>query len=213
MLIWDHVVEIVRESIFAYAQACNGNLGAGILVVTFLARLALLPMGIRLARTMARHQQTLARLQPTIERLRALHKNDPSRLADETNRLFASEGVSPFSLGGCLGSIGQVPFFIALYSGVRQAAAVGGRFLWVRDLARPDWTLAVLATVLTVAGTASGTPTPAQSRSVLLVVSGVVALLTLSKMAAGVALYWALSSMFGVIQSWAAHRSLRTHAA
>lgn len=213
MLIWDHVIEIVRESIFAYAQACNGNLGAGILIVTFLARLALLPVGIRLARSMARHQQALARLQPALEQLRTQHKNDSRKLADATNRLFAREGVSPFSVGGCVGSLAQVPFFVALYSAVRQAAALGGRFLWVRDLARPDWALAIVATIFTVAGAASGATTPAQSRSTLLMVSGIVTLLTLSKMAAGVGLYWALSSMFGALQSWAVQRSLRTHAA
>lgn len=45
MMLWDQAVEVLRESIFAYAQLCNGNLGAGILAVTFLARLALLPWG------------------------------------------------------------------------------------------------------------------------------------------------------------------------
>ena len=43
MLFWEQVVEILRESMLAYAQVCNGNLGYGILIVTFLVRLALLP--------------------------------------------------------------------------------------------------------------------------------------------------------------------------
>lgn len=213
MLLWDHVVEIVRESIFAYAQATNGNLGTGILVVTFLARLALLPVGVRLARAMARQQQAMARLEPAIERLRVLHKGNPRRLADEMNRLFAAEGVSPFSLSGLLGSFAQMPVFLALYSAVRQAAALGGRFLWIRDLAKPDWIVVVIATAFTVAGAAGGTATPGQSRSMLLLVSAAVTFFALSKMAAGVGLYWAMSSLFGAIQSWVVQRSLRVQAA
>jgi YidC/Oxa1 family membrane protein insertase len=213
MLLWDQVVEILRESIFAYAQACNGNLGAGILVVTFLARLALLPLGIRLARAAAHQQLVMARLQPTLDKLRTLHRNDSRRLAEETRRLLAREGVSPVSVGGCLGTLAQVPVFLALYSSVRQAAALGGRFLWVRDLARPDWPLAILATVFTLLATATGAVSPSQSRSVLLGISAIVTMTALSKLAAGVGLYWALSSIFGAAQGWVVQRGLRSRAA
>ena len=131
MLLWNQVVEILRESIFAYTQACNGNLGAGILAVTFLARLALLPLGIRLARAAADQQRAMARLQPGLDALRTAHKGNPKRLAEETNRLMAREGVSPFSLAGGVGNLVQIPAVLALYSAVRQAATVGGRFLWI----------------------------------------------------------------------------------
>ncbi len=149
-MLWNEIVEILRESIFAYAQICNGSLGAGILVVTFLARLALLPVGIRVARAAAQHQEAMARLQPNLDALRTRHRNNPKRLAEETRSLLAREGLSPFSSLGCLGTFAQFPVFIALYSSVRQAAAVGGRFLWVRDLARPDWIVVTIATGLTL---------------------------------------------------------------
>jgi YidC/Oxa1 family membrane protein insertase len=210
MLFWHQAVEILRESIFAYAQACNGNLGAGILIVTFLARLALLPLGIGLARAAARQQRAMARLQPALDALRQAHKRDSKRLAEETSRLLAREGVSPFSLGGCLGALAQIPVFVALYSAVRQAAAVGGRFLWIRNLAKPDWPLAIAATIFTVLATATGGVAPSQNRSVILSISAAVTIAALSKMAAGVGLYWALSSLFGAVQGWAVQRGLRS---
>jgi YidC/Oxa1 family membrane protein insertase len=213
MLIWNHAVEIVRESIFAYAQLCNGNLGAGILLVTFLARLALLPLGIRLARAAAAQQRAMARVQPALDALRKIHKSDSRRLAEETSRLLAREGVSPLSLGGCLGTLAQIPVLVALYSSVRQAAAVGGRFLWIRSLANPDWPLAIAATILTVLATATGAVAPSQSRSLMLTISAIVTIAALSKMAAGVGLYWALSSLFGVVQGWVVQRDLRASAA
>jgi hypothetical protein len=39
-VLWDQAVDVLRESILAYAYVFNGNLGAGILTVTFVARLA-----------------------------------------------------------------------------------------------------------------------------------------------------------------------------
>ena len=50
MGLWSDIVDVLREAIFAYAQISNGNLACGIMAVTFLARLALLPLTLRLAR-------------------------------------------------------------------------------------------------------------------------------------------------------------------
>jgi YidC/Oxa1 family membrane protein insertase len=213
MMFWNQVVEILRESISAYAQACNGNLGAGILAVTFLARLALLPLGIRMARAADRQQRAMARVQPALQALRQRYKNDPTRLAEETNRLMAREGASPFSVAGCLGALVQAPVFLALYSSVRQASMAGGRFLWIRSLAKPDWPLAIIATAFTVLAAAAGGSAPSQNRPLMLSISAAVTMIALTKMAAGVGLYWALSSLFGAVQSWAVQREIRSGAA
>jgi len=177
MPFWNEIIEVLRESIFAYAQACNGNLGAGILAVTFLLRLALLPLGIHAARAVIRRQEATANATPS--------------------RLEGLTGIAP------------LPALVALYGAVRQASAAGGRFLWIGSLARPDWLLAIAATILTVAATATGSATPAPQRSVMLAISAAVTLVVLSKMAAGVGLYWAMSSVFGALQGWAAQRGLR----
>jgi YidC/Oxa1 family membrane protein insertase len=210
MVVWHQFVEILRESIFAYAQACNGNVGAGILAVTFLARLALLPLGIRIAKAAAAHQQAMARIQPQLDALRKIHGDNPRRLSEETRRVMSREGIAPVPLAGCFGSLAQVPVFVAMYSAVGDAAASGGRFLWIRNLAQPDWLLAAGATLLTVVATGTGVTTPAQSRSLLLGLSALVTLMALSKMSAGVGLYWGLSSLFGAVQGWIVQRGLRS---
>jgi YidC/Oxa1 family membrane protein insertase len=206
VVLWDQVVEILRESMLAYAQVCNGNLGYGILIVTFLVRLALLPLALRLAKATQAQQQAMQRIQPMLDALRRSHQQNPRRLAEETRRLMEREGVSPLPVAGCLGGLVQLPVFIALYAAIRDLSTIGGRFLWVRDLARPDLLVALVATALTVAASATGpTPSPA-NRNVLLVVTALVTALALSKMAAGVGLYWSLSSLFGVAQGWLVQR-------
>ena len=195
MMFWDQSVELLRESILAYAQVCNGNLGYGILIVTFLARLALLPLGLRLAKVAQAHQRAMQKIQPELDALRRRYQRNPKRLAEETRRLMAREGVSPISAGGCIGALVQIPVFVALYAAVREVATIGGRFLWVRDISRPDVFVASLAILFTVAATASGSSGPAPNRAIVLLISGVVTAVALSKMAAGVGLYW------GAVQS------------
>ena len=206
MVLWGHIVDILRESILAYAQVCNGNLGYGILVVTFLARLALLPLGLRLAKVAQAHQRAMEKMQPELDALRRRYQRNPKRLAEETRRLMAREGVSPISAGGCIGALVQIPVFVALYAAVREVATIGGRFLWVRDISRPDVVVASLAILFTVAATASGSSGPAPNRAIVLIISGVVTAVALSKMAAGVGLYWALSSLFGAVQGFVVQR-------
>lgn len=204
---WNQLVEVLRQSIFAYAQACNGNLGAGILIVTFLARLALLPLGIRLAKAAQAHQRAMAKLQPELDRIKAKHKASPQRIAEETQRVFAREKLPPVPVAGCLGSFAQAPVFVALYSSVRTAAGAGGRFLWIRNLAQPDLAIALMAAGFTFLATWSGTTIGAQNQRAMIVVSTVVTMIALTKMSAGVALYWAMSSLFGAVQGAVVRRS------
>ncbi len=204
---WNQLVEVLRESIFAYAQACNGNLGAGILIVTFLARLALLPLGIRLAKAAQVHQRAMAKLQPELDRIKAKYRANPQRVAEETQRVFAREKLPPVPLAGCLGTLAQAPVFVALYSSVRNAAAAGGRFLWIRNLAQPDLAVALTATALTVLATLPGNTIGAHNQRAIIVVSTVVTMIALTKVSAGVALYWSMSSLFGAVQGAVVRRS------
>lgn len=200
MWLWNESIEVLRQSMLAYAQVCNGNLGYGILIVTFLARLALLPLGLRLATVVQAHQRAMQKIQPELEALRRKYQRNPARLAEETRRVMAREGVSPISAAGCIGSLAQIPVFVAQYAAVREVAAIGGRFLWVRDISRPDFLIAALATLFTVAASATGSGGPSPNRSIVLLMSGIVTAIALSKMATGIGLYWGLSSLFGAVQ-------------
>jgi YidC/Oxa1 family membrane protein insertase len=201
MFLWNQIVEVLRESIFAYAQACHGNLGYGIVAVTFLARLALFPVMLRIARASAAHQEVMARLQPELAALKLRFKGDAAKLNSEMQRLFQREGVSMIPLGGFLGSFAQVPVLLALYSSVRQAAAIGGRFLWIQNIALPDFGLTAVVAALGVAAAALGPqPSAAQNRTLMILLPSIITVIALSKMAAGVGIYWGVSSAVAVVQ-------------
>jgi len=199
--VWNQVVEVLRESIFAYAQLNNGNLGVGILAVSFLARMALFPLTLRLARLAQIHQDRVRRIQPELDALRARFRNDPRRLAEETQRVFTREHLSLVPLSGLLGGIVQTPVLLALFSAVSQAAAVGGRFLWIGNIARPDVFVAFVVTALTVGSLAAIPQSAGQNRTLMMWLPAIVTMIALSKMAAGIGLYWGVSSAVSVVQT------------
>ena len=202
---WDQFVDVLRESMIAYAYLFNGNFGAGILAVTFLARLALSPLTIRLARLTSAHQAIMAKIQPELDDLKRLHANNAQRMREEIQKVDR-EGISPVPLASCVGIFAQTPIMIAIYSSVRQVAMLGGRFAWVRDISRPD---AILTVIVAIIGSAGMLPSPgqtAQNRYLMMTLSTVVTIVVLSKLSAGVALYWGMSNAFGVAQNYVTNR-------
>ena len=201
MALWNQFVDVLREAIFAYAQVSHGNLATGILGVTFLARLALFPVTLRLARAAATHQDRVRRIQPELDVLRVRYKQDPRRLAEETQRVFSREGISMFPIGGLVGGLVQAPILLALYSAVRQCASVGGRFFWIADISKPDRLIVVLVAALTGASAALAPQATGHSKALMTVLPALLTMVFLSKMAAGVGLYWGVSSAVGVVQT------------
>ena len=201
MDMWSDAVEFIRSAMFLYAQATGGSLGAGIVVVSLAIRMLMLPITFRVARLAAAHQTVLRKLQPELEAVRERYKKEPERVIRETRRLFAREGVSPFPTSSFLGTLLQVPILLMLFSAVRSVAAVGGRFFWIRDIARPDIGITLLVTALTGATVAVGAASSEQGRSLLLVLPVVITFVALSQMGAGVGLYWGASGAVSLVQA------------
>ena len=206
MTVWTEAVDILRESMVAYAHATNGNFGVGILIVTVLARLAMFPLMLRIARVSARHQARVRAIQPELEAIKAKFKNDPVQAAVETRKVFTRERIPVVPLSSLLAGLAPAPVLLALYAAVRQCAALGGRFLWMADISRPDRLLAVIVGAVSVAA-ASLVPVPeGQNRALMAFLPALVTTIVLWKMAAGVGLYWGVSSAIGGAQSFVATR-------
>src|SRR5262245_33307843 len=198
--VWDQIVDILRQSMIAYAYVFNGNFGAGILAVTFLARLALLPMTLRFARLTSAHQTRVRKIQPELDEIKRRFVNDPGQMNREVRSVFSREGISPIPTAGCLGAVAQAPVVLALYSAVRQVAMLGGRFAWIRNISAPDVFLTgLVAAIGVVTIVASPSPSP-ENRHFMMILSCVITFIVLSKMSAGVALYWGMSNGFSAAQ-------------
>jgi len=90
-----------------------------IVLLTFMVRVFLLPLGY----AQARGEHSRARLAPRLRELQRRYRHDPERLRREMNALYAEQGCSP--LAGCLPALAQAPIFSVLY-GLFLVREVGG---------------------------------------------------------------------------------------
>jgi YidC/Oxa1 family membrane protein insertase len=90
-----------------------------IVLLTFMVRVFLLPLGY----AQARSEHSRARLAPRLRELQRRYRHDPERLRREMNALYAELGGSP--LAGCLPTLAQAPIFSVLY-GLFLVREVGG---------------------------------------------------------------------------------------
>jgi len=110
------------------------NWGVSILILSTLIYWILSPLTISSTKSMKKMQE----LQPEIEALRKKLKDTPQKLNKEVLELYRKYKVNP--LGGCLPMLLQIPIFFALYQVlIRSVEIKGAHFLWIKDLAKPDY--------------------------------------------------------------------------
>ena len=198
MLDWSFVVDAVRALVFAVAHLFGNSVGSGILAVSVLVRLALLPLTLRAARRAMEHQARIAALTPELERLRQKFGDDRAGLAEATMRLYRDRGIGVLPQGTLVSTLVQLPIGAALYQAFARGLGPKLGFLWVGDLARPDAILAGVAASL--AGLAAGLSTTSSHRSAV-AMSATITLIIAWRLSASVALYWIASSGVGAVQS------------
>jgi membrane protein insertase Oxa1/YidC/SpoIIIJ len=162
---WLAVVELVRGVLFASAHFLGGSIGGGILAVSLLTRIALIPWTLPAARRAKEHRDA---------------KSSP-----------------PFS--GV--TLAQLPIGTAMYQAIKRG--VTGEFLWVRDLARPDVGLAIVAAAVTALATKF---TATDKQTVGMLVGAAITFAIISHLSSGVALYSIAWSGIGAAESWIAGR-------
>ena len=201
MMLWSELVQFLEAGVFVFAQAFSGNVGAGIVCMSILIRLSMLPLTLYLARRSLAHRTLVERLRPQVDRLRKRYRRQPERLVEETRKLFARHGANPVDATGLVGGLAQAPIFLALFSAVRRCATQGGRFLWVGDIARPDLLLAGLVASLTGVVAILQPQLPEQGRGLLVALPTILTLMFASRMAAGVGIYWGATTAVSLVQA------------
>jgi YidC/Oxa1 family membrane protein insertase len=198
MLDWSLVVDGVRALVFAAAHLFGNSVGSGILAVSVLARLALLPLTLRAARRAMEHQARVAALKPELDRLKQKLGDDRAALTEATMQLYRERGIGVVPQGTLASTLVQLPVGAALYQAFARGLGPKLSFLWVGDLARPDAILAGVAASL--AGLAAGLSATTNHRGAV-AISATITLLIAWRLSASVALYWIASSGVGAVQA------------
>jgi YidC/Oxa1 family membrane protein insertase len=210
MLLWSPFLDLLRASLFALAHFCGGSLGGGILVLSLVVRLALLPLTYRLALRAQQYNAALRRLEPQLAALQERHGTQPLRLAQETRALRAKNGIGMAPKGTLLGAVVQMPIGAGVYQTIGAIAKRAARFLWIHDLSRPDALVASVAAGLAGAAVAAG-PSSTGARASAALAAGVTFLVAW-RLSAGVGLYWVASNVVSVVQSLLVRRATAANA-
>jgi YidC/Oxa1 family membrane protein insertase len=212
--VWDTFIELLRLLIVAGAHACGGSIGGGIALVSFLLRLALIPLSLKVARRAQEQLRKLAELKPMIERLQKRHAKEPAHsttLARETMALYKRNGVRMLDPLMLVAVATQGTLFSGILAVIRAGLGAGKRFLWIGDLSRPDVLLAMIAAGLVAWSIAlSGSSAPASGAQattmlrVSMAISAVMTLVFLLSAGSGVAVSVAAGAVGAGVQGWLA---------
>jgi YidC/Oxa1 family membrane protein insertase len=201
MPVWSEFVDVIYATLVCVSTALGGSMGLAISVVSMIARVALLPLTLRLAYRALEVQAAVKKIEPQLARIREKYKSDQGRMLEETARLYQANGIKLVDGGSLVGTALQAPIFLGLLGAIRRGLAAGGRFLWIKDLGAPDAALAWSCALVTAASVALGPTLPASQRLPAILVPALLTLVFLSRMAAGVSLYTLASGLVGLVQA------------
>jgi len=206
MALWMHWLNVL-DSFLAFLSSQVG-LGEGLAIValTFLVRTALLPISWPNAYRGCIRQKTLARLQPELRRLKEKFGEQPEIYAEQLMALYRKNGISMADGRAIVGALAQTPVLFGLYQTLRKGAR--GRFLWVKDLSRPDVGLAILAGLTTMLLMSVNPDLPEQMRLMLLIVPSILAVVVALKVASALSLYWTASNCYSAVQTAVLHHTV-----
>ena len=192
---------LLAATLVYLVQLFGGSLGCAIVALSLGIRVALFPLTLKLARRALRNQEIVRALQPEIEALKRKLKNKTERLFEEIGQLYRRHHYRPFDFPALIGSFVQLPIFGLLYSTIRNALTANATFLWIRNLASPDFVLTLVILALTAISAYVMPGVSRNARTTMMVIQVVVTSLIVWKLAAGLGLYWASSSLVGLFQT------------
>lgn len=133
----------------AVANAFNGDYGLSIILMTFLIRIAILPLMINQTKKQVAMRAKMAELQPELGAIREKYKNDTGadarqRRQAEELQLYRKHSFNPLNIG-CLPMLLQWPITLAFYYAIRRTPEIAAHdFLWF-SLGEPNVALSIVA--------------------------------------------------------------------
>ena len=197
--LWERLILMFGKAI--KGLSFGGSIGLGIIIFTILIRAVMIPLYNRQIKS----SRELQELQPELRRLQSEYPGRENReaLAYAQQDLYKEHGVNPYA--SFVPLLIQFPILMALYGALTRVPELReGTFLWV-DLGQKDpyFILPILAAAFTFLSTWL-TNKAAKDRSAMLLVMNIMLPIFIfwfgTQISSGVALYWAVSNAFQVVQ-------------
>jgi YidC/Oxa1 family membrane protein insertase len=215
---------IYNALVFFISIAPGNDLGLGIILLTILIRTILLIPNHKVLKS----QKKMQAIQPKINALKEKHNGDQQKIAAETFAIYKEHKVSPF--GSCLPILIQLPILIGLFNVIQTGMDPGSSyllyaplqgfdlnrvqpiFLGLLDLTKIDiFVLPILVGLLQYLSlrlsmgkkqqkaVKASSEMEMANRTMTYIMPVMIAFFTAST-PAGVGLYWAFSTIYGIAQ-------------
>ena len=152
-LIWNTIGAPMAEAIKYFANDQGLGFGLGIIIVTIIVHLIILPLGIYQSWKATLHSEKMNALKHVLEphqtRLKEAETQEEKLEAQQA--LFAAQkehGISMFGGVGCFPLLIQMPFFSAIYFAAQHTEGVSEASFLGIALGSPSWILIACAGVL-----------------------------------------------------------------
>ena len=211
------LIDVAELILVFFHNTLGFGWGPAIVALTFVTRLAILPLSLKQIRSM----RALQALQPQIKEIQEKHKQDRQRMQKEMMRFYQENNVNP--LASCLPLVLQLPVFLALFFLLQSdlthrldaTVAAGGDRGWLLieslDSAATGGVLAVL--VLLYVGTQLGASmvmmtTADRTQRMIMFGLPLVFVPIIIGFPAGLVLYWITTNVWTVGQQMVVKRIL-----
>jgi YidC/Oxa1 family membrane protein insertase len=211
MIAWQCWLAVIQHTLSFCAAELHLGMGLAIILMTLVMRSAFLPLTWTIARRAEVRRTGLQRLKPELDHLQQRFGNDRQRHAQELLKLYQRAGLTVVDGKSLFGALAQFPVFLGIYQ-VLRAIKDGGRFLWVANIARPDFLFAVIAGAATMALMAMTPELPEHIRLILIVVPALFTMIAALKLCAALSLYWTTTNVFSGVQNMVLRAALRRRA-
>lgn len=199
---WNEYVIYPLSQFITATSDLVGGYGPGIIVVTIIIRIIILPLMIKQTKSAKAMQEIQPKIKEIQEKYKSKDAQTQQKLQQETMALFQQNGVNP--LAGCFPILVQMPIIIGLYQAIMRTGEIKNHtFLWF-DLGSPDIILSVLAGVFTffqqklmMSGAAADNP---QMKMMLWLMPIMIIVFGIT-LPSALALYWVVGSIFMICQT------------
>ncbi|WP_339252654.1 membrane protein insertase YidC [Sporosarcina sp. FSL W8-0480] len=199
---WNKYIVWPIVSLIVTFKELLGTYGLGIIAVTIIIRLILLPLMIKQAQSSKRMQE----MQPILNGLKEKYKSKDAvtqqKYREEMQRVMTEQKINPAA--GCLPVLIQMPIIIGLYHAISRMNATPeieiGKILWF-ELGVPSITLAVIAGLMQFAVLRTGPAMDNPQMKVMMYIMPFMIMIFGTFLPAALALYWVIGNIISIIQN------------
>jgi len=199
---WNEYIVWPLVSLITVFKELLGTYGYGIVAVTIIIRLVLLPLMIKQAKSSKQMQEVQPELAALKEKYKSKDAVTQEKYRTEMQKVMSDKKINPAA--GCLPVIVQMPILIGFYHAISRMNSTPeielGSILWFK-LAVPSITLAVIAGLMQFIVLRTGPAMNNPQMKIMMYIMPVFIIIFGSILPAALSLYWVIGNIISFIQN------------